>query len=297
MHPIPPTITPRPLLHEWSFGGLLLLFSLALWMVQGPASMDTWVFTGMTLLAGLVFLNTYKRMSTTALRVRLAYYAIIMNVTYLQLRTAVPALNPHTRDGWLFHIDRMLTGSTPSLLLQGWHHPWITEIMSGCYILFMPYLLFSIIYYLFAPPETSIRFYSGLFTLYAIGFLGYLLVPASGPWLALADRFTIPLDGGWITALNARMVFEGSNRVDVFPSLHCAVSSYLLLFDRRCKRWRFWFYVVPCVGLWASTLYLRYHYLIDILAGFTLAAVCLGVAFSRWLPWKEDRHDLRAASP
>ena len=63
--------------------------------------------------------------------------------------------------------------------------------------------------------------------------------------------------------------------MDCFPSLHCAVSSYILFFDRRHRRWRFWLYLVPCVGLWVSTLYLRYHYFVDLVAGFALSAAAL----------------------
>jgi membrane-associated phospholipid phosphatase len=71
------------------------------------------------------------------------------------------------------------------------------------------------------------------------------------------------------------MVRFGSNRVDVFPSLHCAVSTYMLVFDSWYKRWRFRIYALPCVGLWISTIYLRYHYFIDVIVGFALAAVIL----------------------
>jgi membrane-associated phospholipid phosphatase len=57
-----------------------------------------------------------------------------------------------------------------------------------------------------------------------------------------------------------------------------AVSGFLLGFDFRHKRRRFWLYLVPCAGLWFSTQYLRYHYLIDLLCGIVLALLALGIA-------------------
>jgi membrane-associated phospholipid phosphatase len=39
--------------------------------------------------------------------------------------------------------------------------------------------------------------------------------------------------------------------------------------------------LLPIVGLWAATLYLRYHYLVDVLCGFALAIVGLCVARRR----------------
>ena len=68
---------------------------------------------------------------------------------------------------------------------------------------------------------------------------------------------------------------SGSNKVDVFPSLHCAISAFILFFHRvhapNCFRW----VLVPTIGLWVATIYLRYHYFVDVLAGFALAAFAL----------------------
>jgi membrane-associated phospholipid phosphatase len=72
--------------------------------------------------------------------------------------------------------------------------------------------------------------------------------------------------------------------VDVFPSLHCAASAFVLAFDRRQSRGRFWVFLVPVVGLWFSTLYLRFHYLVDLVAGFALAALALRVVACRREP-------------
>ena len=74
------------------------------------------------------------------------------------------------------------------------------------------------------------------------------------------------------------MVLEGSNRVDVWPSLHCAVSAFILGFAWRHHRREFWWLAAPVAGLWLSTIYLRYHYLVDIACGFALAALAARMA-------------------
>ena len=91
----------------------------------------------------------------------------------------------------------------------------------------------------------------------------------------------MPLTGGWPTEANATLVAIGGNKVDVFPSLHCAASAFILAFDKRHSRARFWLFLVPVAGLWLSTLYLRYHYLVDLVAGFALAGVALKVTAPR----------------
>jgi membrane-associated phospholipid phosphatase len=60
--------------------------------------------------------------------------------------------------------------------------------------------------------------------------------------------------------------------------LHVAASAFLLFFDMKWNRRRFWLCLIPCAGIWFSTVYLRYHYFADILAGFAAAALALAIA-------------------
>jgi membrane-associated phospholipid phosphatase len=191
------------------------------------------------------------------------------------MKTAIPTISPHSWDMALQSIDSLLIGQNLSLLSQSITHPWLTELFSACYLLFFPYLLFSIISYSRSELELAKKFSIGLFTIYGLGFLGYSFVPASGPWKAMASQFHVPLDGWALTHLNNAVVTAGTNGVDVFPSLHCAVSAFFLFFDREHRPWRFKLYLLPCVGLWLSTVYLRYHYFTDIICGFGLAAFAL----------------------
>ena len=183
-----------------------------------------------------------------------------MNLLYANMRLAVPKIHPQPMDAWLQHINARLVGANLSLRLEPLVHPVFTEFFSLCYFLFFIYLLFSLVYYFLGDVVLLKKFVLGLFTIYGIGFLGYSLVPAAGPCHAMAGQFSVPLHGWWFTRLNAAVVARGSNGVDVFPSLHCAISCFLLFFDRRHRPWRFRLYLVPCVGLWLSTIYLRYHY-------------------------------------
>ncbi|MBI3857133.1 MAG: phosphatase PAP2 family protein, partial [Planctomycetes bacterium] len=80
------------------------------------------------------------------------------------------------------------------------------------------------------------------------------------------------------------LVARGTTGVDVFPSLHCAVTAYLLGFDFRHNRRRFWILLAPGVGLCLSTIYLRYHYAIDVAAGFALSALALALALRKGAP-------------
>jgi membrane-associated phospholipid phosphatase len=170
--------------------------------------------------------------------------------------------------------------------------PLLTEVLSFCYLLFFPYMVVSWIYYARQGLPLLRKLMVGMFTIYGLGFLGYSFVPAAGPHLAFGNEFASPLTGWAIAKLNSLVVARGSNGVDVFPSLHCAISCFLLFFDRQHARWRHRLYLVPCIGLWIATIYLRYHYFVDVVLGFALAAFALWVA-NRWdksFPAKLEPH-------
>ena len=285
----------RLLPHELFFGFFLLATWMRLGLAAGFLGRDALLY--LALIAANVWAIRLCRSNGTSTRWRLGllFYPVAMNVVFFQMKTAIPKIHPERMDAWLEQIDRLGIGTNLSLRLQPLAHPALTEFFSACYLLFFPYLLFSMIYYFCGEVELLKRFVVGLFTIYGIGFLGYSLVPAAGPCLAMAGQFTVPLSGWWITKWNAAVVAGGSNGVDVFPSLHCAISSFLLFFDRRHRPWRFRLYLVPAAGLWLSTLYLRYHYCLDVLCGFALAAFALWLA--RRFPRKSDGDMALPTSP
>jgi membrane-associated phospholipid phosphatase len=45
------------------------------------------------------------------------------------------------------------------------------------------------------------------------------------------------------------------------------------MFDWQNGRRRFWIYLLPCLVLWWSTMFLRFHYFVDLIAGAIVALV------------------------
>ena len=62
-------------------------------------------------------------------------------------------------------------------------------------------------------------------------------------------------------------------KFDVFPSGHTMITTSVLIFAFRHDRKVFWFLLPVGVGLIFSTVYCRYHYAVDVLAGLALAFV------------------------
>ena len=239
---------------------------------------DAVLFTCLLLVnTGLILLSLRMPQHRWPMYVRLVYFILAINLTYASIRSAVPAMTSERWDVALQQFDESLFGGHPSLWLQSAIRPWITEVLSICYLTFFFGLVLSWVHYYRRGLSLARLFSAGFFTVYGLGFLGYTLLPAAGPHLdpAFAAQYTVPLEGWMFTRWNAALVEAGSNRVDVFPSLHTAVTAFLLGFDRRHSSTRFKFWLLPTLGLWCSTIYLRYHYVTDVLAGFALAAAAL----------------------
>jgi len=267
--------------HEWFFGVFLCVQWLRLALAVGPLDRDALLYFGILLANVLVITSCRQRETNVRWQIRLWFYPVAMNAVFFTMGSAVLKVSPHKFDSVLAGMDQMLFGALLSQRAQLIVTPALTEVLSFCYLLFFPYLLFSWFYYARRGLPLLRKLMVGIFTIYGLGFLGYSLVPAGGPHLSLPDDFSVPLTGWAITRFNALVVASGSNGVDVFPSLHCAISAYLLFFDRQHARWRYRFYLAPCIGLWLATVYLRYHYLTDVVVGFALAAFALWLV-NRW---------------
>lgn len=252
--------------HEILFNLFLLITAGRLWWMTG--------FTGSSIVYTLlpIMLIIYAYVFRAKLKWRLVIYFVVMNLLFASLGYISPMINPGGKvDAMLQHWDEVLIGGNLSVWIAPYMSYWMTEILAVCYMLFMIQLPVACVYYLFQSPKTAKGFYVGMFSLYAVGYMGYLLVPAVGPYLAMADTFGGPIQAGPVMDFLHYMYPKGTNYTDVFPSLHCAVSTFILLFDCKHHKIRFWGYLLPCVGLWISTVYLRYHYTVDCIAGFILA--------------------------
>src|SRR5215207_7286640 len=126
--------------------------------------------------------------------------------------------------------------------------PWLNDILMLGYLFFFLQLVLVPAAYCVKDLPRFRTCMVGLFTLYGIGFLSYTLWPAGGPhrWM----DFPVQLQGMFVIPWTLSLVNSGSNGVDVFPSLHFGVSLYLLLFDWRHARGRFWWCLVPCLIMW-----------------------------------------------
>lgn len=195
-------------------------------------------------------------------------------------------------DELLMAIDRLLFRINASEWLGGLANPCVTEVLQIAYSLF--YVFFVAIGLELYLRQDRSQFHYFRFTVvygFFISYFGYFFLPAVGPRFAVHDfsKIDIELPGLFLTPALRWFVniFESipsgvSNAValanaqrDVFPSGHTMMTivAVVLAFEYKLKTR----YYVLCAGmlLILATVYLRYHYLIDLVAGAFLVFPCL----------------------
>ncbi|MGH9396879.1 MAG: phosphatase PAP2 family protein [Terriglobia bacterium] len=229
--------------------------------------------------AGMVnFIRPYWRIFRDwfpLLVILLMYYALWGKATLL--------IVPHDRDAMLLSWDKWLFTVEPSVWIQRFTSPPLTAWMEVAYAFHLYAIpIVAGFIYLFRPLERFREMMCGLVVVSFFGVLGYLIVPAVGPMYTLHSVYTVPLTQP-LAIFNRQIEFMDFARVqrDCFPSLHVGVSFLVWLYAWRNSKTLFWILSPIILSLWVSTVYLRYHYTVDCIAGFILAPLCFLLA--NWL--------------
>jgi hypothetical protein len=205
-----------------------------------------------------------------------------------------PAL--HHYDDVLLGLDRALWGgsSLPEHVMA-LENIWLSEVVSLAYLCFYFIVLLPVIWAAWRRKSCEAQcFLLGLNTMFLFGYLGYLCVPAGGPFMAFPAIFPYPPAGGAITHFLSRLVAQGVTGMDVFPSLHCGVTLYVLgFFALGWKQGALYraatrLLILIGVPLVLATVYLRYHYGVDLLAGLALAFIVHAWLYHQRYP--QERH-------
>ena len=205
---------------------------------------------------------------------------ICVLVIFDSLEWLVHYVNPEDIDPILIRLDYLIFNNHPTVILERIMSPLLTDMLQIAYstYYFIP-ISFGISLLLNNQKKEFNRSLFLIIFCFYLSYLGYILMPALGP------RFTInhdtELQGLFITEPIQRLLnrLEGIKR-DAFPSGHTAVALTVLYLSYRFKRRFFWISLPVVSALIFSTVYCRYHYVVDIIAGFGL--MFLTILFGEW---------------
>ncbi len=197
----------------------------------------------------------------------LIYLVLFVPLIFGSLEYIVPYFFPPA-DHYLARIDSILLFNFPlfQFLDINVNRPLLNAVLQIIYIIyfFLPLVVVTAHFLLkdYKKIEEDIFYITlGLYLCY----IGYILVPAFGPRFYYS--FQHPLAGGTIfTTLNDLLNQLERNKLDAFPSAHIEMG-LLVTFLVRKNKILFPLFVIEFIGIVIATILLRYHYIIDIIAG------------------------------
>jgi membrane-associated phospholipid phosphatase len=234
-------------------------------------------------LAIAVFLTQRAERLPKALRVAVDFYpAAFVPFVYESLGPLIAAARGAPRDDLLIAADRAILGGDVTVLLQPLVRPGLAAFF---YVAYSTYYFLPIVLggFLWAKSvEEARRFIFTLSVCFYVSYVGYFTIPAYGPRAALAYLHTVPLDAHPVARAIERTINElERTKLDAFPSGHTMITVAVLIVAWRRHRKVFWFLLPVALLLIFSTMYCRYHYLVDVLAGIVLAFATVPLA-DRW---------------
>jgi membrane-associated phospholipid phosphatase len=212
---------------------------------------------------------------------------------YTNLHDTIGFVNPNDIHDFLLALDIRLFGVEPCL----WAEQFYSRERTRIFQLF--YMSFAII----APAVPLVLLWQKRFAdfrraalsiivCFYLGYVIYLILPAAPPRIALAGEFKRNLGGDLLRdgprgptwpwevvedpvaiVTESTLALLPTDSRAAFPSLHAAVSLLSLILAWRFTRGLFLALTPLVLGLWISTIYLRHHFAVDLIAGFALAPV------------------------
>lgn len=194
---------------------------------------------------------------------------------YREMSMIIGSVRTASADELLAGWDAAIWHADPVLWLGLIESPLLTELTQVAYALFVPAVLLVAVILWREKRFVEFRGYAFLLTLgFLVSYLGYLLVPARGP------RFFLPpLHGLWLYP-HVRQTLDvlESAHYDCFPSGHVEMTVLAWWGARRISARLGWIYAGYIAITIFATVYLRYHYSVDVMAGLAVAAVILAGA-------------------
>lgn len=233
------------------------------------------------------------------------WFPLIALVTiYENLREYTGVINPGFIDAYLYKMDLIMFGVEPTLWIQNYAHPILTDYLSLTYSLFL-FLPLSLgwVLYLKSRRTQFNTLSTAMMLCLCMGFLLYITFPAGPPrfYAGLTDEFAkYHLTGffGYYDAIQTKLDDANPFKYRAsFPSLHVAMSAipmyYAIKFRKVLPFGRLLatLYLIFGSSLWFSTVYLRHHWVPDIVAGWAVAGIaiwCAHLIDKRW-PFAEYR--------
>jgi len=180
------------------------------------------------------------------------------------------------QDRTVLAAEQAVFGLQPTLWLERFISAPLTEWMMFSYVIYLAVYPGVAAFVFFKHGERALEDY-----LFALAFvnlacdLGFILFPVAGPVFYMPEAYTVPQTGGLFTYLGYFIRAHAHEAGGSIPSPHCSVATIMWVMSYRYVRWLFWLLAPVILSLYVSTVYCRYHYITDSIAGILLGIIVI----------------------
>jgi membrane-associated phospholipid phosphatase len=207
----------------------------------------------------------------------LIFPTITILIVFDSLGKIVHCINPHDIDPLLIRLDYAIFGFYPTVMIERWMRPGLTDVMQLAYssYYFLPLTLGVMLKMTRKDGALGHSLFLIMLCFY-LSYVGYMLMPALGPRYTMAHLQHAELRGFLIAGPIQNLLngLEGIKR-DAFPSGHTGVALTVLYLSYLHARGLFRLFLPFVLALIVSTVYCRYHYVVDVLGGGVLAGITI----------------------
>jgi len=197
--------------------------------------------------------------------------------------------------------DQVLFGFQPSLaFMDRFPQRWFSEVMYGCYFSYYFMIAGVGLILLIRRRDQFHHFLAVVSVSFYVCYFTYLILPVMGPrifylesdlvrvipeawgppgWGGALDgpppSFPASVQAGWFYHVVIFLYTYFESEGAAFPSSHVALAVVTLYFSWIYLPRLRWVHLLLAVGLCLGTVYCRYHYVVDVIAGLLVAVVMI----------------------
>jgi len=237
--------------------------------------------------------NSHDENEKSLLKILRYWYGIVVIlIIFKQVYYIIYYLKPADLDPVLIKMDYYIFGVNPTQWIYQFNNPFLTEFLQIIYLYYYPMIVvFGLELYLrHRYKDFKYTIFIVFFSFY-FSYLLYMLFPANGPRFHLHDfgSVTAELPGVFLTEYIRLFLNFGESipsgvpnpqdyvQRDAMPSLHI-ITAFLIMYLSRKFRLKSFFFYLPFVILMAiATIYLRYHYVVDVFGGVIVSVFTIWI--------------------
>ena len=182
-------------------------------------------------------------------------------------------------DPFFVDLEFQLWHTQPSLMFSElFPQQWFSELVHLGYFSFY-FLIFGLIIFLYQKDKAKgIRVLALIMISFLLYYLIFIIFPVEGPLFYFSPEELNMNGHGFFYSLVHLAQDIGETQTAAFPSSHVGMSLIILYLSYKYARQLFPVILVLCLLLWPATVYIKAHYLVDVIGGFVSAPIILAAA-------------------